>query len=75
VADWAEIQRLASCGGLPGSWPRRTRRLRRLAKQAGVKLPRMHPHMLRHTFVTTMAGCTWQGVAAGLRAATDVAVM
>ena len=23
-------------------------------KQAGVKLPRMHPHMLRHTFVTTM---------------------
>jgi len=31
-----------------------TRRLRRLADQAGVKLPRMHPHMLRHTFVTTM---------------------
>lgn len=31
-----------------------TRRLRRLAEQAGVKLPRMHPHMLRHTFVTTM---------------------
>jgi site-specific recombinase XerD len=30
------------------------RRLRRLAEQAGVKLPRMHPHMLRHTFVTTM---------------------
>jgi integrase/recombinase XerD len=31
-----------------------TRRLRRLAEAAGVKLPRMHPHMLRHTFVTTM---------------------
>ncbi len=31
-----------------------TRRLRRLAEQAGVKRPRMHPHMLRHTFVTTM---------------------
>jgi integrase/recombinase XerD len=31
-----------------------TRRLRRLADTAGVKLPRMHPHMLRHTFVTTM---------------------
>jgi integrase/recombinase XerD len=31
-----------------------TRRLRRLAETAGVRLPRMHPHMLRHTFVTTM---------------------
>jgi integrase/recombinase XerD len=31
-----------------------TRRLRRLAEKAEVKLPRMHPHMLRHTFVTTM---------------------
>jgi integrase len=31
-----------------------TRRLRRLAEAAGVKVPRMHPHMLRHTFVTTM---------------------
>src|SRR5262249_55991910 len=31
-----------------------TRRLRRLALIAGVQLPRMHPHMLRHTFVTTM---------------------
>ena len=31
-----------------------TRRLQRLADDAGVKLPRMHPHMLRHTFVTTM---------------------
>jgi integrase/recombinase XerD len=31
-----------------------TRRLRQLAGVAGVRLPRMHPHMLRHTFVTTM---------------------
>jgi site-specific recombinase XerD len=31
-----------------------TRRLRRLAETAGVRLPRMYQHMLRHTFVTTM---------------------
>jgi integrase/recombinase XerD len=31
-----------------------TRRLRRLAEHAGVRIARMHPHMLRHTFVTTM---------------------
>jgi site-specific recombinase XerD len=31
-----------------------TRRLRRLAEMSVVRLPRMHPHMLRHTFVTTM---------------------
>jgi site-specific recombinase XerD len=31
-----------------------TRRLRRLQKAAGVHIARMHPHMLRHTFVTTM---------------------
>jgi integrase/recombinase XerD len=31
-----------------------TRRLVRLAAAANVRLPRMHPHMLRHTFVTTM---------------------
>jgi site-specific recombinase XerD len=31
-----------------------TRRLRALAKAAGVTTTRMHPHMLRHTFVTTM---------------------
>jgi integrase/recombinase XerD len=31
-----------------------TRRLRRLAGTAGVQLTRTHPHMLRHTFVTTM---------------------
>ena len=31
-----------------------TRRLRALAARAGIQLPRMHPHMLRHTYVTTM---------------------
>ncbi|RIK17763.1 MAG: integrase [Acidobacteria bacterium] len=31
-----------------------TRRLHHLADDAGINLPRMHPHMLRHTFVTTM---------------------
>ena len=31
-----------------------TRRLHRLQQLAGVRIARMHPHMLRHTFVTTM---------------------
>jgi len=31
-----------------------TRRLRHLADTAGVRIARAHPHMLRHTFVTTM---------------------
>jgi integrase len=31
-----------------------TRRLRRLSEVSVVRLPRMHPHMLRHTFVTAM---------------------
>ena len=31
-----------------------TRRLRRLTEVAGVRIARPHPHMLRHTFVTTM---------------------
>ncbi|WP_344088842.1 tyrosine-type recombinase/integrase [Luedemannella helvata] len=31
-----------------------TRRLKHLAAGAGIRMPRMHPHMLRHTFVTTM---------------------
>ena len=31
-----------------------TRRLRHLARHAGVPISRPHPHMLRHTFVTTM---------------------
>jgi len=31
-----------------------TRRLRALASSAGVAIARMHPHMLRPTYVTTM---------------------
>jgi integrase/recombinase XerD len=31
-----------------------TRRLRALATVSVLRLPRMHPHMLRHTYVTTM---------------------
>jgi len=31
-----------------------TRRLRNLARVAGVRIGRTHPHKLRHTFVTTM---------------------
>ena len=31
-----------------------TRRLKQLSATAGIRMPRMHPHMLRHTFVTTM---------------------
>ncbi|WP_218026910.1 tyrosine-type recombinase/integrase [Nocardia vaccinii] len=31
-----------------------TRRLRALVEVSVVRLPHMHPHMLRHTFVTTM---------------------
>ena len=31
-----------------------TRRLRHVAKVAGIQMARAHPHMLRHTFVTTM---------------------
>src|SRR5262249_49308892 len=31
-----------------------TRRLKHLAATAGIRMPRMYPRMLRHTFVTTM---------------------
>ena len=31
-----------------------TRRLRHLAQAAGIQITRAHPHMLRHTYVTTM---------------------
>jgi integrase/recombinase XerD len=31
-----------------------TRRLRHLAQAAVVRLPKLHPHLLRHTYVTTM---------------------
>ena len=36
-----------------------TRRLRRLADAAGVRIVRAHPHMLRHTFVTTCWMRAW----------------
>ena len=45
---------LLTCRGTGMDWHGATRRLRRLAEQAGVTLPRMHPYTLRHTFVTTM---------------------
>ncbi|MEV6374850.1 tyrosine-type recombinase/integrase [Micromonospora musae] len=51
-----------------------TRRLKHLAQAAGIRMPRMHPHMPRHTFVTTMldAGVIafrtcWPGTSAGRR--------
>jgi site-specific recombinase XerD len=31
-----------------------TRRLRTLASATGMRMPPLHPHMLRHTYVTTM---------------------
>ena len=45
-----------------------TRRLRRLAQTARVPIAKPHPHMLRHTFVTTMLneqsciGCSIQRI-------------
>ena len=40
-----------------------TRRLRHLADAAGIQVTRAYPHMLRHTFVTTMhAGMPLRGV-------------
>ena len=41
-----------------------TRRLHRLAEAAGIQVTGAHPHMLRHTYVTTMldAGVDLRGV-------------
>ena len=38
-----------------------TRRLHALAKATAMRMPPIHPHMLRHIFVTTMldAGVDW----------------
>ncbi|MEV4283083.1 tyrosine-type recombinase/integrase [Actinoplanes xinjiangensis] len=47
-----------------------TRRLRHLAETAELRSPRTHPHMLRHTFVTTMldAGVSLRDVQIAARA-------
>ncbi|GAA0314927.1 tyrosine-type recombinase/integrase [Kineococcus aurantiacus] len=61
--DRAHVRGLSSHGAVPlllntrgGRLDRHsaTRRLRHLAADARIRLPRMHPHMLRHTYVTTM---------------------
>ena len=46
-----------------------TRRLRHLAAAARIRMPRMHPHMLRHTFVTAMldAGVSLRDVQIAVR--------
>jgi site-specific recombinase XerD len=51
-----------------------TRRLRGLAKAAGLATARMHPHVLRHTFVTTMldAGVDLRDVQIAARHAADL---
>jgi len=54
IADRAEGPLLLNTQGHRLDRHSATRRLRRLAENAGVRLPRMHPHMLRHTYVTTM---------------------
>ena len=48
-----------------------TRRLHTLADHGGIRLPRMHPHMPRHTFVTSMldAGVDLRDVQIGARRA------
>ena len=47
--------RSCSTPAAPG-WNRHaaTRRLRHLAQATGMRMPLIHPHMLRHTYVTTM---------------------
>lgn len=45
---------LRNRNGLPMSRQCATRRLKALSQVAGVTTARMHPHMFRHTFVTTM---------------------
>jgi site-specific recombinase XerD len=48
----------AATGGRAGHRPH-NRRLRHLARTAGVQFTRAHPHMLRHSFVTTMLDAGW----------------
>jgi integrase/recombinase XerD len=54
IADRADGAILLSRTGNRMDRHATTRRLRSLASAAGIQLPRMHPHMLRHTYVTTM---------------------
>ena len=62
LLSWAEPPRTVQPGGpiLLNSRGARmdrhaaTRRLHRLAEAAGIQVTRAHPHMLRHTYVTTM---------------------
>jgi len=52
--DWTDGPILRNRAGVRMSRHSATRRLRNLATTAGVTMARMHPHMLRHTYVTTM---------------------
>jgi site-specific recombinase XerD len=54
VGDWTGGPVLLNTRGARMDRHAATRRLRRLAEAAGVRITRPHPHMLRHTFVTTM---------------------
>jgi integrase/recombinase XerD len=45
---------LLNSRGTPMDRHAATRRLRQLAEAAGIQVTRAHPHILRHTFVTTM---------------------
>jgi integrase/recombinase XerD len=54
VADRASGPILLNSRGARMDRHAATRRLRHLAQHAGVRITRPHPHMLRHTFVTTM---------------------
>jgi site-specific recombinase XerD len=45
---------LMNTRGARMDWHAATRRLRHLAEAAGIQIARAHPHMLRHTYVTTM---------------------
>ena len=54
VGDRATGRSCATARGTRMDRHAATRRLKHLAASAGVRMPRMHPHMLRHTFVTTM---------------------
>jgi integrase/recombinase XerD len=54
VGDWSDGPILRNTLGVRMDRHAATRRLKHLAATAGIRMPRMHPHMLRHTFVTTM---------------------